>query len=106
MDRFKMAREFERDHGVTRFLKKIAELAGGIFAALCAADTSCVLFPVGHRELCEGIVTVSGSKLPVRGRKRAGRRGEAKGGVERVPVLARRKTVLVARKFLASAFTD
>jgi len=57
---FKVTREFERDHSVACFLKKIAELADGIFASLCAANSSCDLFPVSHRELCGGIVAVTG----------------------------------------------
>lgn len=100
-----MAGEFERDHGVARFLKKIAELAGGIFAALCAANASCDLFPVGHRELCGGIVAVTGGNLPATERKTRKKMEEARREPRRVPVLARCETVTFAELMFVNVFT-
>src|SRR5258706_4825448 len=104
--RFKMTRELKRHHRVTGFLKKIAELASRIFAALCAANTSCDLFPVGHRELCGGIVAVTGGKVPASERKKGRMRRKEKDRRKRVPVLAQHETVLDWKRSLTSAFTD
>jgi hypothetical protein len=48
-DRFEIASEFEGNHSVARFGKKIAELARGVFAGARSADTSGDLLPVCHR---------------------------------------------------------
>lgn len=46
---FKIARQFERDHGVACLGKKRGQLRRGILAGTRPADASCDLLPVGHR---------------------------------------------------------
>jgi hypothetical protein len=48
-DGFEITSEFEGNHSVARFYKKIGELARGVFAGARSADTSGDLLPVCHR---------------------------------------------------------
>jgi hypothetical protein len=46
--RFKIPRQFERNHRVARFREQIRQLCRGVFSGTCSADSRGDLLPVGH----------------------------------------------------------
>src|SRR5690242_19907405 len=45
---FKVARQFERNHGIASFGEKIRQLCRGVFSGTCSADSRGDLLPVSH----------------------------------------------------------